>query len=150
MTEAANDSTQVSGQDRKKTARSRNRSNCRIWRIPPARKLRKKNKSRYESFPCTHNLGERNGQVWRDNNRRVRTHEKLSRYAVGGSGTKIENVFVPNQEPAFALIFGNGLAKVGTKGLFCVCFSRLFSRADLLALGPRGCFFFFLYCPVLY
>ena len=42
MNEAANDSARVSGQDRKKTARSRNQSDCRIWRIPPARKLGKK------------------------------------------------------------------------------------------------------------
>ena len=87
--------------------------------------------SRYESFPCAHNLGKRAGQVWRDNSRRVRTHEKNSRKnAVRGLGTKIENIFVPNQESAFALIFGNGLVKVGTKGLLCLCYSRLFSRAD--------------------
>ena len=42
VNEAANDSARVSGQDRKKTARSRNQSDSRIWRIPPARKLRKK------------------------------------------------------------------------------------------------------------
>ena len=42
VNEAANDSARVSGQDRKKNARSRNQSDCRIWRIPPARKLRKK------------------------------------------------------------------------------------------------------------
>ena len=41
VNEAANDSARVSGQDRKKTARSRNQSDCRIWRIPPARKLKK-------------------------------------------------------------------------------------------------------------
>ena len=29
-----------------------------------------------KSFPRTHKLGERNGQVWRDNSCRVRTHEK--------------------------------------------------------------------------
>ena len=29
-----------------------------------------------KSFPCTHKLGERTGQVWRDNSRRVQTHEK--------------------------------------------------------------------------
>ena len=40
--EAANDSARVSEQDRKKTARSRNQSDCRIWRIPPAHKLGKK------------------------------------------------------------------------------------------------------------
>ena len=42
VNEAANDSARVSGQDRKKTARSRKQSDCRIWRIPPARKLRRK------------------------------------------------------------------------------------------------------------
>ena len=36
MNEAANE------KDHKKTARSRNQSDCRIWMIPPARKLRKK------------------------------------------------------------------------------------------------------------
>ena len=41
VNEAANNSARVSGQDRKKTARSRNQSDCRIWRIPPARKLKK-------------------------------------------------------------------------------------------------------------
>ena len=41
MNEATNDSARVSGQDRKKTARSRNQSNCRIWRTPPVRKLGK-------------------------------------------------------------------------------------------------------------
>ena len=99
---------------------------------------------------CTHNLGERTGQVRRDNSSRVRTHENNSRYAVRGLGTKIQNIFVPNQEPAFALIFGNGLVKVGSKWLFCLCSSRLFSRADSQALVLHGCFFFFLYCPVLY
>ena len=29
-----------------------------------------------ESFPCTHNLGERSGQVWQDNSRPLLTHEK--------------------------------------------------------------------------
>ena len=43
LNEAANDSARVSGQDRKKTARSRNQSDCRMSRIPPARKLRKNN-----------------------------------------------------------------------------------------------------------
>ena len=43
VNEVANDSAPVSKQDRKKkkTARSRNQSDCRIWRIPPARKRRK-------------------------------------------------------------------------------------------------------------
>ena len=47
VNEAANDSAPVTGrQDRKKTASCRNQSDCRIWRIPPARKL-KKNKLQY-------------------------------------------------------------------------------------------------------
>ena len=29
-----------------------------------------------ESFSCTHNLGEKTGQVWQDNSRRLLTHEK--------------------------------------------------------------------------
>ena len=29
-----------------------------------------------KSFPYSHKLGERTGQVWRDNSRGVRTHEK--------------------------------------------------------------------------
>ena len=42
VNEVANDSAPVSEQDRKKKpARSRNQSDCRIWRIPPARKRRK-------------------------------------------------------------------------------------------------------------
>ena len=41
VNKAADDSARVSGQDRKKTTRSRIQSDCRIWRIPPAVKLRK-------------------------------------------------------------------------------------------------------------
>ena len=43
VNKAANDSARVSGQDRKKTARSPNQSDCRIWRIPPARNLENNN-----------------------------------------------------------------------------------------------------------
>ena len=71
-----------------------------------------------ESFPCTHKLGERTGQLWRDNSRRVRTHEKNSGETVRRLGTIIQSIFVPNQEPAFAWPFGNGLVRVGTQGLF--------------------------------
>ena len=41
VNEAANDSARVSGQDRKKLPALGNQSDCRIWRIPPARKLKK-------------------------------------------------------------------------------------------------------------
>ena len=50
--------------------------------------------SRYESFPCAHNLGERTGQVWRDMGRRVRTHEKNLTYAVHRFGTIVKIIFI--------------------------------------------------------
>ena len=75
-------------------------------------------KEENKSFPCTHKLGERTGQVWRDNSRRVRTHEKNSGETVRRLGTIIQSIFVPNQEPASAWIFGNGPVRVGTQGLF--------------------------------
>ena len=50
-----------------------------------------------ESFPCElHaqlNLGERTGQVWRDNSRRVRTHEKNSGDANRRLGTITQSIF---------------------------------------------------------
>ena len=46
-----------------------------------------------ESFPCTHKLGERTGKVWRDNSRRVRTHEKNSGETVRRLGTIIQSIF---------------------------------------------------------
>ena len=52
-----------------------------------------------KSFPCSHKLGERTGQLWQDNSRRVLTHEKI-----GHNNTK--HFFVPNQEPPSAWIFG--------------------------------------------
>ena len=63
-------------------------------------------------------FGERTGQEWQDNSHRVRTHEKNSGDAVRRLGTIIQNIFVPNQEPAFAWLFGNGLVTVHTQGLF--------------------------------
>ena len=44
VNEAANNSAQVSGQDHKKTAQSQNESDYRIWRIPPACKIKKNNR----------------------------------------------------------------------------------------------------------
>ena len=40
-----------------------------------------------KSFPCTHKLGERTWQVWRDNSLRVRTHEKNC-LTIGHNNTK--------------------------------------------------------------
>ena len=45
------------------------------------------------SFPCTHKLGERTGQLWRHNTHRVRTHEKNSRETVHRLGTIIQSIF---------------------------------------------------------
>ena len=49
--------------------------------------------SQNESFPRTHNLGERTRQVWQDNNRRVRTHENDSRVAARRLGRIIQGIF---------------------------------------------------------
>ena len=57
----------------------------------------------------------------RVNSRRVRTHEKNSGDAVRRLGSIIQSIFVPNQEPAFAWLFGNGPVRVGTQGLFRLC-----------------------------
>ena len=46
-----------------------------------------------KSYPCTHKLGERTGQVWRDNSRRVRTHENNSGETVHRMGTIIHSFF---------------------------------------------------------
>ena len=53
----------------------------------PVRKVENK------SFPCTHKLGERTGQVWRGNSGRVRTHEKNSGGTVRRMGTIIQSIF---------------------------------------------------------
>ena len=55
----------------------------------------------------------------RDNNRRVRTHENNSGETVRRLGTIIQSIFVPNQEPASAWIFGHSSVRVGIQGLFC-------------------------------
>ena len=49
VNEAANDSARVSGQDRE-IPPSRNQSVCRIWRIPPARKLGKNKEGYFWDF----------------------------------------------------------------------------------------------------
>ena len=74
-----------------------------------------------------HKLGERTGQVWRDNSRRVRTHEKNSGETVRQLGTIIQAFFVPNQEAASAWIFGNSSVRVGAQGLFCPYFQTFVS-----------------------
>ena len=84
--------------DPSKTEYSRGKFNCSRWQDPkrffdsssssfPVRKVENK------SFPCTHKLGERTGQLWRDNSRRVRAHEKNSGDAVRRLGTIIQRIF---------------------------------------------------------
>ena len=46
-----------------------------------------------KSFRCTRKLGERTGQVWQDNRRRVQTHEKNPGEAVRRLGTIIQSIF---------------------------------------------------------
>ena len=41
-----------------------------------------------KSFPCTQKLGERTGQVGRENSRGVRTHEKRDSSPIGHNNTK--------------------------------------------------------------
>ena len=45
------------------------------------------------SFPCTHKLCERTGQLWRHNTHRVRSSEKNSRETVRRLGTIIQSIF---------------------------------------------------------
>ena len=58
-----------------------------------------------KSFPCTHKLGERTGQVWRDNSRRVRTHEKNSGETVCRLGTIIQSIFCAQSGAGIRLNF---------------------------------------------
>ena len=57
-------------------------------------------------------------KVWRDNSRRVRTHEKKIGAPVRPLGKIIQSLFVvPNRESALAGLFENGLVRVGNQGL---------------------------------
>ena len=58
-----------------------------------------------KSFPCSHKLGERTGQVWQDNNRRVRTHEKNLGGTVRRLGTKIQSTFCAQSGAGIGLNF---------------------------------------------
>ena len=72
-------------------------------------------KEENESFPCTHNLGERTEPPWRDNRCRalITTHQKNSGVDTARRlGTIIQSIFVPNRELAFAWSFGNGKESV--------------------------------------
>ena len=58
-----------------------------------------------KSFPCTHKLGERTGQVLQDNSRRVRTHEKNSGETVRQLGTIIQSIFCAQSGTGIRLNF---------------------------------------------
>ena len=71
-----------------------------------------------KSFPCTLKLGERTGQVWRDNSRRVRTHEKNSGETVRRLGTIIQSIFCAQSGAGIRLNFWKKSERVGTQGVF--------------------------------
>ena len=54
---------------------------------------KKKTKGWFARTQFNRKLGEWTGQLWRDNSRRVRTHEKNSREAVRRLGTIIQSIF---------------------------------------------------------
>ena len=58
-----------------------------------------------KSFPCTHKLGEQTGQVWRENSRRVWTHEKNSGETVRRLGTIIQSIFCAQSGAGIRLNF---------------------------------------------
>ena len=63
-------------------------------------------------FPdCVHFFGERTRQVWRDNSRRVRTHEKNSGDAVRWLGTIIQRFFCAQSEAGIRLNFWKWFVK---------------------------------------
>ena len=69
-------------------------------------------------FLCTHKLGERTVQVWRDNIRRVRTHEKNSGETVRRLGNIIQSTFCAQSGAGIRLNFWKCPVRVGTQGLF--------------------------------
>ena len=86
-------------------------------------------------------LGERTRQLWRDNSRRVRTHEKNSGDAVRRLATIIQRIFCAQSGTSTLLAVWNGPVRVGTQGLFRPClktFVAPLSPAWLTAPGsPR-------------
>ena len=71
-----------------------------------------------KSFPCSHKLGERTGQVWQDNSRRGRTHENSQEKLFADWAQQYKAFFMSNQEPASAWIFGNKSVRVGVDTYF--------------------------------
>ena len=85
--------------------------NCSCWSYPerffdslvvPSFLVRKvENKS----FPCSHKLGERTVQVWQNNSRCVRAHEKNSGETVRRLGTIIQSIFCAQSGAGIRLNF---------------------------------------------
>jgi len=70
--------------------------------------------------------------------RNKRTTNDLGKHLDAINNTK--HFFVPNQEPAFSLLFGNGPVRVGTQGLFRPCLKTFippFLPTRLTAPGSR-------------
>ena len=99
-----------------------------------------------ESFPCTHKLGERTGQLWRDNSRRVRTQEKNSGETVRRLGTIIiQSIFCAQSIASIRLTVWKWSGESRYPGAFtpvlenfCRAFSRLTAPLNLTTYGVRG------------
>ena len=89
-----------------------------------------------ESFPCTHKLGERIGQLWRDNSRRIRTHEKNSRETVRRLGTIIKSFFCSQSGASIRLSVWKWAGESRYPGAFPPVLEN-FRRA--LSSGPTDC-----------
>ena len=98
-----------------------------------------------KSFPCTHKLGERTGQVWRDNSRRVRTHEKNSGETVRRLGTIIQSIFCAQSGASIRLTVWKWSGESRYPEAFPPvlenfrrAFSRLTAPLNLTSYGGRG------------
>ena len=95
-----------------------------------------------ESFPCTQELGERTGQLWRHNIHRVRTHEKNSGETVRRLGTIVQSILCPIRSQhsldRLEMVWWESVPR-GVSAYAWKLSSRLFSRLDWLPLCLRGC-----------
>ena len=88
-----------------------------------------------ESFPCTHKLGKRSGQLWRDNSHRVRTHEKNSGDAVRRLDTIIQSIFWAQSGASIHLTIWKWLGESWYPGAL----PPVLENFHWLPLGLRGC-----------
>ena len=88
------------------------------------------------SFPCSHKLGERTGQVWQHNSRRVRTQEKNSGETVRRLGTIIQSMFCAQSGAGIRLNFWKYLGESQYPGALSPVLEN-FRRA--LSPDPTDC-----------